>query len=177
MGLTFDITDDSHADHLDAQTLNVVREIMRDGESRILVDFGPFQIHEVYLPAHMPSVHCALRGPTTGEAPVTEDQCHYGTRGGRPNISRLTDLPATLSLTVTVLVSEIENGRGTLVTAYGGPLAPQEPGDPYLPEDGHEGAVKFWAEHALSVDGSPDSTREPGYSFERFSAPAEKADA
>ena len=161
MGLTFKITDDSHADHLDAKTMGVVREIVRDGESKTLVSFPGFQIHEVTLPAFLPAVKSALRGPMTGEAAVKESLVHYGTRGGRPNISRLTNLPATTDRRVTVLVSQAKDStEWTLVTAYGGPLAPQEPSDPYLPAEKHADSVAFWSEHALSVDGSPDATQE-----------------
>lgn len=193
MGITFKITADSHADHFDAKTLSVVREIMRDGQSSALVVAPGFQIHEVELPGHLAPVPCALVGPATGLDPVHESQVFYGTRVERPNISRLTRLPATQSRTVTVVVVGVkqiadsgERSRGTvdqkparyvgtLATAYGGPLAPQEPGDPYLPAEKLADSVAFWGEHALSVDGSPESTRVDSHNFAKFSAPAEKS--
>lgn len=37
-----------------------------------------------------------------------------------------------------------------LYTAFGGPLAPREPGDPDLPAEERAESEAFWAEHALS---------------------------
>ena len=175
--MKINVTPKSHTDHLPSATLNLVLRAVESGEAKCMVPAPTFQIHVVTLPEGQ-TVPSALRGPVTGEAPVSEDQCHYGTRGGRPNISRLTDLPSAQDNRVTVLIGrDNEDSDWNLFTAYGGPLAPQEPGDPYLPAEKHADSVAFWSQHALSVDGSPKATRVDGHSFEIFSAPAEKAPA
>jgi hypothetical protein len=174
MHLTANITDESHVDHIPSETMGVVREIIRDGEARVLVSFPGFAILEVDLPEHLPSVACALRGPMTGEAPVAESDVFYGVRGERPNVSRLTRLPATQSRTVTVVVTGIEDGKGTLATAYGGPLAPQEPGDPFLPAEKLQESVEFWSQHALSLDPAAKTSIPEGVTFTVFVQPAAK---
>jgi len=170
--MLINIVPESHADHLSAEALDLTLRAVERGESRAKIGAPTFQIHEVDLGFE---VACALRGPETGEAPVLETECHYGTRGGRPNVSRLTNLPATTSRTVTVLICrENEEAHWSLITAYGGPLAPQEPGDPHLPAEGLGAAVAFWAQHALSVDGSPEATVTEGHNWDLFAAPAAK---
>ena len=155
------VTETSHADHMPESTLAVVLSELAAGRGTVRVAFPGLAIAEVELPAAVDSVLCSLRGPTTGEAAVTESQAFYGTRGdNRPNLSRLTNLPATQSRTVTVIVVGTETAEdgtvtGSLATAYGGPLAPQEPGDPYLSAEALPAAQAFWATHALSVEGSP----------------------
>ena len=172
------VTEASHADHLSTETLNWVLGCIGSGEADKVADFGNFRIYVATLCSEtspQATVPSALRGPETGESPVSESDAHYGTRGGRPNVSRLTRLPSTQDNRVTVLTSRAdENADWTLITAYGGPLAPQEPGDPFLPAEKLAASVKFWSEHALSVDGSPDATVTEGHSFEAFAAPAPK---
>jgi hypothetical protein len=164
------VAENSHPDHLSADMLAEVLGKVGRGESRLVVDFGGFKIFEVETSA---PVLCALVGPTTGGEPVAESAAFYAIRGeGRPNLSRMVDQPATESRTVTVLVGGIENGAGSLVTAYGGPLAPQEPGDPFLAAEKHAASVAFWAEHALTVEGSPTPVRQDGADFAAFAAPA-----
>jgi hypothetical protein len=40
-----------------------------------------------------------------------------------------------------------------LYTAFGGPLAPKEPGDPTLKDSEREESEKFWSQHALVEEG------------------------
>lgn len=150
----------SHTDHgiTDAQMAYVIR-LLNAEESDSLVKRvgspgGSFFICEVTLPENLGIVRCALRGPATGEAPVADSDAFMGKRGNRPNLSRLTHLLATTSRIVTVIGGESKEvpGQGCIVfTAYGGPLAPQEPGDPYLKEEDRAASVSFWSLHALSV--------------------------
>jgi hypothetical protein len=173
-GNMISVTEKSHADHLLPATLEWVLGCIAAGEADKRADFGNFRIYVVTLCAEtapQATVASALRGPETGEAPVSESDVHYGTRGGRPNVSRLTRLPSTQDNRVTVLISrESEEADWTLITAYGGPLAPQEPGDEFLAPENHAASVKFWSEHALSVDGSPEATVTEGHDFAAFSA-------
>lgn len=173
----------SHVDHgLNEQQLAfVMRALNGDAPegsvvARVSTPGAPFFIAEVRIPAPLGTVPCALRGPVTGEAAVSEDDVFYGTRGTRPNVSRLTLLPPTASDTVTVIgghSKERPNEGCILFTAYGGPLAPQEPGDPYLAPEGRDASLAFWREHALAVDVT-GSTRVDGASWDTYSTPARK---
>lgn len=172
--ITVTVAESSHPDHLSESMLAEVLAKMASGEARLVVDFGAFVIAEVTTSA---PVLCALVGPTTGAPAPAESDCFYATRGeGRPNLSRMVDIPATESTTVTVLVGGVETAEdgtraGSLVTAYGGPLAPQEPGDPYLAPEKLAESVAFWSEHALTVEGSPTPTRVDGATFATFASP------
>lgn len=50
--------------------------------------------------------------------------------------------------TVTVIAGPHDGQPCVLFTAFGGPLAPQEPGDPGCKDP--DASRAFWAEHALS---------------------------
>lgn len=157
--VNFNLDSASHDDHVSKAHLAVIHEILRDGQASVVVppQAGIF-IATVTLPGHLPSVPSALRGPLSGEAPVGEADAFYGIRGEkRPNLSRLTALPSAPTRLVTVIVGRLEQGAdgvwsGVLFTAYGGPCAPQEPGDPYLVPERLAASQAFWREHALSVD-------------------------
>jgi hypothetical protein len=46
-----------------------------------------------------------------------------------------------------------------LYTAYGGPEAPREPGDPDIPgHSARDAAAVFWADHALSASTVPEES-------------------
>lgn len=159
MHVNFNVSGDSHNDHITAEHMGVLREMARDGvfEAIIVPPQAGIFIATLRLPEHLPDVLNGLRGPLSGEPPVGEGSVFYGIRGeGRPNLSRLTALPSAPTRLVTVIVGRLEERdgvwHGTLFTAYGGPCAPQEPGDPYLAPERVEASVTFWREHALSVD-------------------------
>lgn len=102
---------------------------------------------------------CKLHGPITGEEVVLEEECRMVRRGTREWESRMCDRPPVLTDQVTIIVgpyANVDDGPGyeeiILFTAYPGPLAPREPGDPSIQDD--EGLIlksqDFWAHHALS---------------------------
>lgn len=65
--------------------------------------------------------------------------------------SRLINLPMRPVKTVTVIGGTYEDQGCILFTAYGGPPAPREPGDPSLVTDSMKAdAIGFWTRHALS---------------------------
>lgn len=176
--INVNIAADSHPDHLTPAMLAEVLGKVEEGSVSVKADFGAFVIVEVATSA---PVLCALVGPATGGAPVAEGEVFYATRGeGRPNLSRMIARPATESRTVTVLIGGVETAEdgsrtGSLITAYGGPLAPQEPGDPYLPAEKRAESVAFWSEHALTVEGSPTPIRAEGATFATFAPEGAKA--
>lgn len=107
----------------------------------------------VDLPADFDSLPCGLYGPLVGDSPIGEDDVVLAPRGARTWPSRLVGMPPRPSRKVTVIAGPSDDGRAVvLYTAFGGPLAPREPGDPGLAGDPAALAESraFWAEHALS---------------------------
>lgn len=107
----------------------------------------------VELPAELESLFCGLVGPSTGYPAVSDenDSVTYLVRKGRKWASRMIDQQPHTTRTLTYIVGQY-NGEEVLFTAYGGPLAPREPGDTSLStmeEITH--SRNFWAEHALSI--------------------------
>lgn len=107
----------------------------------------------VELPTELESLFCGLVGPSTGYPTVSDenDSVTYLVREGRKWASRMISQCPHKSRTLTYVVGQY-NGEEVLFTAYGGPLAPREPGDTSLntmEEITH--SRKFWAEHALSI--------------------------
>ncbi len=171
-GVEITITEDSHTDHgLTGAQMDFVLNAVRSGEgASFAVKVPGFAIAQVQLPAELGALDCALIGPETGQNAPKASQVFYGVRGtGREWLSRLTDLAPTVSQTATVIVV-----GGNLATVYGGPLAPQEPGDKGLADSGHEASVEFWSRHALAVTGGPAVVRKEGASFAEFAKAAVK---
>jgi hypothetical protein len=110
-----------------------------------------------------------------GDPPVTEDEVVYTERGTRHWPSRLVERPARPTRLITVIAGPHEescptcrgnsSGPGStcpgdhcaggrrrhacvLYTAFGGPPAPQEPGDPGCKDPAESAA--FWHDHALA---------------------------
>lgn len=149
------VTSASHADHgLTPEQMAYILESLNSGTATVVVGpFGPFFIATVTLPAALGTAPCALHGPATGGQPVPESEVTYQRRGARPNVSRLCDRPPTRSNVVTAIVigNEGPEGGQRIDTAFGGPLAPREQGDPDLVDPAEQAAsAAFWAEHALS---------------------------
>lgn len=132
------ITKDSHLDHgLPEAVVTLIAERFA-GRSA-------FFIETVELPDHLPPVPCNLHGPATGEPPVNDAEAYPLRRGDRAWASRMCDRPPAMVRQVTVIAGPHGDAPCVLYTAYGGPLAPREVGDPESTED----SVAFWAEHAL----------------------------
>ena len=96
-------------------------------------------------------LECGLHGPIAGDAPVPEDEVRYKIRGNRKNTSRVVSRPKRPTRQVTVIAGPSGDEPCVLYTAFGGPMAPREPGDVTIPNwDGVVESRKFWAEHALT---------------------------
>jgi hypothetical protein len=113
-----------------------------------------FNIATFHIPPHLGTAPCGLYGPIMGDEPVAESEACYMQRSAdRPNLTRCVDRPLRPSNLVSVI--GIHNGSDdpVIFTMYGGPTAPQEPGDPHL-EDAHayRTAVETWEQHALAVE-------------------------
>lgn len=145
------VTSQSHLDHAMSEAqrtfaLDAIRRFRIDCVT-LKVNAPGFVIAEVKLPEELGTVPCALLGPLTGEAPIAESDVFHAKRRARPNTSRLVRRPPTKSRTMTAVIV-----KNDLATIYGGPLAPQEPGDPYLAPENLPASIEFWKDHALSAE-------------------------
>ena len=96
----------------------------------------------------LPAVPCDLH------LDVPESECRHAPRGGREYSSRLCDRAPRMVREITIVAGPHpeDPGAGMVVfTMYGGPVAPQEPTDPRLPEDKRAESEAFWAHAALSA--------------------------
>ena len=141
----------SHLDHgLSPEHLAWLQEVFADRE-------GFFEA-TVDVPPHLSSeLMSALWGPSSGDAPIREPDVEYVVRPGRRCVSRVLVNPlATLRPTrrLSVVAGPFESEPCVLYTAYGGPAAPREPGDPTISSwHGILESRTFWAEHALAPVG------------------------
>lgn len=136
----------SHLDH--ALTMAHLRFILATFGNR-----DGFFAETVSLPPELADLPCGLHGPATGQPPVGDDAVEPVVRPGRSYPSRMLRnqtvgmLPSRL---LTVIAGPVGDLTCVLFTAYGGPLAPKEPGDPSLPEAERAASVEFWRVHALA---------------------------
>ena len=139
------ITEESHLDHgLTPDHIALIKERFGSREG--------FFIETIEIPEPLDSLQCGLWGPYMGDKPLKEpEEAYYVHRGERPYMSRMTYLPPRPTRYLTVIGGPHE-GDTILYTAFGGPAAPREPGDPSLANDDEALAESraFWAEHALS---------------------------
>lgn len=110
-----------------------------------------FFIASVELPEDLGEVPCGLHGPIVGDEPVSETEVRYERRNGRAWESRVCSRPTRPTRVVTVIGGPHETEACILYTAFGGPLATKEPGDPTVTPEQLDFNQKFWAEHALSA--------------------------
>ena len=139
------ITDNSHLDH--GMTPAQIAHI-----AALFAGRAAFFIETFELPPELGTVRCDLHGPVVGDAPVPPNECRERVRGERVYPSRVCRRYPRQTRTVTVIAGPHLLDPCILYTAFGGPLAPREPGDPTLPPEQHEESANFWAEHALSEE-------------------------
>lgn len=132
---------ESHVDH--GLTEAQIRYLLARFAAR-----DSFFIETITLPRELGTVPCGLYGPTMGDSAIGEDEVSYARRGERAWNSRLIDLPPRQQHEVTVIAGPHEEHACILYTAFGGPSAPQEPGDPGCKD--LRASAAFWRTHALS---------------------------
>lgn len=133
---------DSHLDHLltPAQVEFLLERFKdRDGSFAETIEFPP----------ELGTVPCSLHGPIMGDDPIPDEEVFRIPRGVRTWSSRLTSRRPRPVRQVTVIAGPHDGHACVLYTAFGGPLAPQEPGDPTCKDVA--ASSEFWAAHALSV--------------------------
>lgn len=110
-----------------------------------------FFLRTLELPVAHPDLMNALYGPLAGDAPVSEESVHYAKRSEDRPASRMVSAPKRPTRLLTII--GIAQGDDVKVfTAYGGPCAEREPGDPTLgTEEEKVAAATFWAQHALAA--------------------------
>jgi len=154
---------DSHLDH--ALTEAQIAHLMK-----MFADRTAFFLEPLELPPELGTVPCGLYGPTMGDAAIADAEVTLAPRPPRTWDSRLVDRPARQVRQVTVIAGPHEeecdpahhwpkqcvlcDGTGkvkhacVLYTAFGGPSAPQELGDPGCKDP--EASTAFWRVHALA---------------------------
>jgi len=118
-----------------------------------------FFAETVTLPDDLPALPSALYGPIAGDPPVPDADVFQAKRGDRAWDSRLIDRPSRPSRKLTVIAGPNADGQMVLYTAFGGELAPQEPGDPGARDKA--ASEQFWSEHALSAPAFNVTPPEP----------------
>lgn len=113
-----------------------------------------FFIDTFDLPSHFEMMPVGIAGPNVGDAPVPEREVFYVVRPGRKWASRMTWASwrkgPRLTRQVTVIAGPRGNEKCSLYTAYPGPPAPREPGDPSISKWSELlNARDFWSKHAL----------------------------
>lgn len=103
----------------------------------------------VELPAEFDALPNQLVGPAAGDAPVSDEETYRAPREGRAWDSRLVDRQPGTSRLVFVCGGPHDGLPCIVYTMYGGPEAPQEPGDPRCRD--LAASTAFWAVHALAV--------------------------
>lgn len=149
------ITSESHLDHgLTPAQVEYIKRLFRDRKE--------FFKETITLPASLGTVETALVGPASGADAVDESDVRYVTRAGRKCASRVLTVPQPRPRvrTVTAIAGPDGGEPCVLYTAYGGPLAPREPGDPDIATQNELAESRaFWSEHALIVDDVRSNTR------------------
>jgi hypothetical protein len=132
---------DSHVDHglTEAQLQHLLE---------CFADRSGFFVETITLPSDLGTVPCGLYGPAMGDPAIREDEITHARRGERAWDSRLIDLPTRQQHEVTVIAGPHDGHACVLYTAFGGPAAPQEPGDPGCKDPSTSAA--FWRQHALA---------------------------
>lgn len=132
---------DSHVDHgLTQAQLSYLLERFGDHNKFFLVTID--------LPEDLGTVPCGLYGPLMGDAPVTDDEVTLSNRMGRQWPTRFIEAASRQTRQVTLIAGPHDGEPCVLYTAYGGPSAPQEPGDPACRDK--PASEAFWATHALA---------------------------
>lgn len=120
----------------------------------LFADRSAFFIETIELPESLGTARCDLYGPLVGLPAVPESEVRYEKRGARTWESRLIECayPRT-SRMVTVIAGPHDGEPCIVYTMYGGPLAPQEPGDPGCKDV--DASREFWSKHALVSVAAP----------------------
>jgi hypothetical protein len=135
-----EIGKESHLDH--GLSDSVIEDINVRFSDKAEFFIETFEVNE--------DVPCGLYGPVMGDAPIDDSDVVYEVRGDRKYASRLINRPVRMQRKVTVIAGPNGDSKCFLYTAFGGPLAPKEVGDPSHTPESLEESKTFWSQHALS---------------------------
>jgi hypothetical protein len=142
------ILDTSHRDHdVSIEAL----EAWALGAPPLVIEPQKTHIHTVTLEGH--TGLCGLHGPCMHDDPVPASEVTWGPRHGRATNSRLCKRPPRPTGLLTVICGPHQGEPLVLYTAFWGPLAPRELGDPTITSDGGlQESFDFWVKkgHALT---------------------------
>jgi hypothetical protein len=118
--------------------------------------FNGFFLTTLTIPSYMTDLTNALYGPASGDPPVPESEVVYLQRTPDRPLSRIVHRPLRPTRLLTV-IGVLRADSAQIYTAFGGPAAELEPGDPALGSDDARflKAAAFWKEHALAIQGNP----------------------
>lgn len=142
------VTEASHTDHVTKAHVAWIVERFAGREG--------FFIETVEVPEELPTLECGLHGPRVDDAPVPAVDCRMVERSGRVTRgvtwpSRVCDRPTRQTRTMTIIAGPDDGEPMVLYTAFGGPRAPREPGDPDIRDEAEKAkSDTFWSKHALS---------------------------
>ena len=141
---------DSHTDHSIPEIVQGYVLVQFDDRESFFVETVtyPESAESVSGPVDLPAVPCDLH------LNVPDNECRHAPRGDREYASRLCRRAPRMVREVTIVAGphpEDPDAGMIVFTMYGGPAAPQEPGDPRLPEDRRAESVAFWSRAALSA--------------------------
>lgn len=119
----------SHVDH-DLSDAQLAWLIDRANEYLLLPDTSSGLLKlTLTLPEEFGAIPCGLHGPVMGDEPVGNDEVEPGRRGERLGDSRLCARPPRQVRKVSLIAGPHEDQPWVLFTAFGGPIAPREPGE------------------------------------------------
>ena len=131
-------------------------KLMQDDPKIAALDDGAFVLTVLALPEGVESLPCALYGPEAGDAPVSDSEVIFETRGDRAGPSRLIEKPHRDARNMVVIGLK----GGVCFTAYGSRATSPSPMEPWDAERKHaagqltaedvQRARDFWAVHALA---------------------------
>jgi hypothetical protein len=129
-----------HADH-------ALGQAHKDLAEKVAAEKEGFFLVTLELPEDLPDLPCVLWGPVMGDPAIAESEVTRVKRSDDRPPSRVVARPTRPSRLMTV----IGIGGETIFTAYGGPAAPREVGDPSMNEEEAKESAEFWAQHALAL--------------------------
>ena len=147
-----------HIAHDDHGLTDAHVSLLQNSPEIAAIEDDTFVLVVLPLPDGVPSLPCALYGPSVGDAPVSDSDVTFEVRGDRGGASRLVDRPHRPARNMVVCGMK----GGACFTAYGTGASEPSPMELWDAENKHakglfgvsaadvERSRAFWAVHALA---------------------------